>query len=110
MLDEQPGQERIREAEHAASNAQPGLERTLPANWIAFGSGLLLAFLTANALLSLLGPDLFSDTSFPGWSVWLYFPIPFPFFLLLPLALGIAVPFPVGRQRRHLISSALGRS
>jgi hypothetical protein len=107
MLHEQPGREQTREVKQASLNEQPG--STARANWIALGAGFLLSFLTANSVLSYLGMNS-SDTSFPPWTAWLPFQLPYYFFLLLPLALGVIIPFTVGIQRKNLISFVVGRS
>lgn len=112
MLHEQ-GRERTREREQVSLNQRSG--STARENGIAFASGLLLSFLTANSVLSYLGQGLptppFYDVSFPPWTAWFSFQIPIPFFLLLPLALGIFLPFTGGGiLRKNLISFAFVRS
>src|SRR5690242_10850125 len=108
MLNEQPGQRHAREISYAGPPAQPGQRNTTRANWIAFGSGLLFSFLTANSILSLFGSSG-SDISFPPWTAWIPFQIPAPVFLLLPFALGIIAPITVGIQNKTLIGSSIGR-
>lgn len=113
MLHEQPGREPTREDEQASLNQET--EITARGNWIAFGSGLLLSFLTANSVLSNLGhtPSFYAppyhDISFPPWTAWLPFQMLAPSFLLLPLALGVILPFTGGVLRKNLVSFAFVR-
>src|SRR5437879_6061608 len=111
MLNEQPGRERTQTTQSAnpAVLPAPAPGSTARANWIAFGSGLLLSFFTANSILSYLGSGE-TTISFPIWTAWIPFQIPFYFFLLLPLALGMIVPITVGVQNKTLLASSLGRS
>lgn len=109
MLNEQPGRERTQATTSANTAVLPGTGSTARSNWIAFGSGLLLSFFTANSLLSYLGGSG-SDISFPLWTAWIPFQISFYFFLFLPPALGIIVPITVSLQNKTLVSSSIGRS
>ncbi|HEX7734986.1 MAG TPA: hypothetical protein VF458_08985 [Ktedonobacteraceae bacterium] len=109
MLNEQSGRERTQTIRSANPAVLPRSGGSARANWIAFGSGLLLSFFTANSILSYLGSGE-SDISFPIWTAWIPFQISPYFFLLLPLALGIVVPITVGIQSKTLLGSSLGRS
>ncbi len=110
MMNERPEDMHTRIAEYPPMTVWSLLKIIEPTNWIALGFGLLLSFLTANSILSLLGPE--ADSSFPPWSTWFYLPLSSSGYIivLLPLCLGFAIPFVASGYKKRRISSILTHS